>query len=139
MTNDRAATFRALPGFEDYLSTMLQDLALTAADDGDERDTGTIYTLPESAFVGCKREYEAFVRAAGPDATMFIASQGADQFGSDFYMTRVGHGVGFWDRDAGVCGERLTALVGYGTAFPQIDAYFGDDGLVYVSGMESVQ
>ena len=34
----------------------------------------------------------------------------ASQFGHDFYLTRCGHGAGFWDRGKGEAGERLTDL-----------------------------
>ena len=34
----------------------------------------------------------------------------APQFGHDFYLTRCGHGAGFWDRGKGEAGERLTDL-----------------------------
>lgn len=32
----------------------------------------------------------------------------AGQAGHDFYLTRNGHGVGFWDRGLGALGDRLT-------------------------------
>lgn len=32
----------------------------------------------------------------------------ADQFGIDFYLTRCGHGAGFWDRGKGPIGDALT-------------------------------
>jgi hypothetical protein len=34
---------------------------------------------------------------------------GPDQAGHDFYLTRNGHGAGFWDRGLGVLGDILTA------------------------------
>lgn len=41
----------------------------------------------------------------------------ASQFGHDFYLTRCGHGAGFWDRGKGEAGERLTDLCRpYGSA-----------------------
>jgi len=50
--------------------------------------------------------------------------------GHDFWLTRNGHGVGFWDRGLGELGDLLsdTARVMGGC-----DAYVGDDGLVYLS------
>lgn len=33
----------------------------------------------------------------------------AARAGHDFFLTRCGHGVGFWDRDLGEVGERLSA------------------------------
>lgn len=48
--------------------------------------------------------------------------------GHDFWLTRNGHGAGFWDRGLGDLGDRLTTLAKtYGEAYP----YVGDDGKVY--------
>ena len=55
------------------------------------------------------------------------------QFGHDFWLTRNGHGAGFWDRHYGdsveaSAGDELSALARpYGT----VDLYVGDDGKVY--------
>ena len=51
----------------------------------------------------------------------------------DFWLTRNGHGAGFWDGDWPVNGDNLTALVGHGTDFPEVDLYVGDNGLIYSS------
>jgi len=49
--------------------------------------------------------------------------------GHDFWLTRNGHGTGFWDRDAGFIGKVLSKRAeAYGPAF----LYVGDDGLVYL-------
>lgn len=62
----------------------------------------------------------------------------ASQAGHDFWLTRNGHGAGFWDRySAGhpwrTLGDWLAAQVGHGTDFPGVDAYVGDDGKIYLS------
>lgn len=43
----------------------------------------------------------AFIEACGPLYQQAIEQPGytPERFGHDFYMTRVGHGCGFWDRD----------------------------------------
>jgi hypothetical protein len=52
------------------------------------------------------------------------------QFGHDFWLTRNGHGAGFWDRGLGALGDRLTELAKpYGESY----LYVGDDGLIYVN------
>jgi hypothetical protein len=71
----------------------------------------------------------------------------AEQAGRDFWFTRNGHGVGYWDRKAlevnGI-GDRLSACCGWRSNtdreadptalyFGEIDAYFGDDDKVYLS------
>lgn len=52
--------------------------------------------------------------------------------GHDFWLDRNGHGCGFWDRDCGEVGNTLTELVGWGTEYPEVDLYLGDDNLIYV-------
>lgn len=50
--------------------------------------------------------------------------------GQDFYLTRNNHGAGFWDRDLGERGDRLTKAA---HAYGESDLYRGDDGRLYVS------
>lgn len=50
--------------------------------------------------------------------------------GHDLWLTRNGHGTGFWDRDLGEQGERLANIA---QAMGSQDAYVGDDGLIYLS------
>jgi hypothetical protein len=52
--------------------------------------------------------------------------------GRDFWYTRNGHGVGFWDRDLGDVGDKLSALCGWRTDFPSVALYRGDDDLIHV-------
>lgn len=57
-----------------------------------------------------------------------------ERAGHDFWLTRNGHGAGFWDRDvlqAAKIGERLTSLCGWRTTFGGVDLYLGDDGKIY--------
>ena len=54
---------------------------------------------------------------------------GAEQCGHDFYLTREGHGTGFWDRGLDAIGQILSdASKPYGS----VDAYVGGDGKIYV-------
>lgn len=48
--------------------------------------------------------------------------------GHDFWLTRNGHGCGFWDRGLGALGDRLTSAA---RVYSGVDLYIGDDGLVY--------
>jgi hypothetical protein len=62
------------------------------------------------------------------------AELGDGQVGHDFWLTRNGHGAGFWDRFSGgqgaTYGRLLTqAAEAYGTC----DLYIGDDGRVHAS------
>jgi hypothetical protein len=49
--------------------------------------------------------------------------------GHDFFLTRQGHGSGYWDGDwAEPAGQKLTAS---SKAFGWFDLYVGDDGKIY--------
>jgi hypothetical protein len=51
-------------------------------------------------------------------------------FGHDFWLTRNGHGAGFWDGDyAEPAGTELDKL---SKSFGEIDLYVGDDGKLYL-------
>lgn len=52
------------------------------------------------------------------------------QAGHDFWLTRNGHGVGFWDRGLGTVGDALSEAA---TAYGTFDLYVGDDGDIYGS------
>lgn len=67
----------------------------------------------------------------GLDQAWIVAGMDAAQFGRDFWFTRNGHGVGYWDRGLGDIGDKLTKLA---HDFGEVYAYLGDDGLVYIDG-----
>ena len=46
----------------------------------------------------------------------------------NFWLTRQGHGAGFWDGDFGLFGDQLTQI---SDAFGELYPYVGDDGLIY--------
>jgi hypothetical protein len=48
--------------------------------------------------------------------------------GRDYWYSRNGHGVGFWDRGLGPVGDALHKAARY----HEVNPYFGDDGLVYL-------
>jgi len=56
-----------------------------------------------------------------------------DMAGHDFWLTRNGHGAGFWDRGLGEHGEVLSKACGWRSSYPEIDLYIGDDGKIYQS------
>lgn len=79
--------------------------------------------LSQGAFESMRADVSAFIESAGDD----VDGLDAGQVGHDFWLTRNGHGAGFWDRGLGAVGQRLTALA---ESFGECDLYVGDDGLV---------
>lgn len=53
----------------------------------------------------------------------------AGNFGHDFWLTRNGHGSGFWDRLNDELGEDLTK---WAHTFGSCDLYVGNDNLIYM-------
>lgn len=58
-----------------------------------------------------------------------LADIDSEQAGHDFWLTRNGHGAGFWDRGhPGDIGKRLTDEA---KVYGGVDLDIGDDGLIY--------
>lgn len=78
------------------------------------------------------RDCERFEATAGEMIADDISGAG-----HDFWLTRQGHGAGFWDggwpEDVG---EKLTDLA---HAFGMFELYLGDDGQIYACGHESAE
>lgn len=74
-----------------------------------------------------EEDCQAFLRMA---YTLDTDDWSDEQMGHDLFLTRNGHGSGFWDRDLGseFVRERLTETA---HSFGTFDVYVGDDGLIY--------
>lgn len=62
-------------------------------------------------------------------------SQGTpyDYAGHDLWLTRNGHGAGFSDRGLGELGKRLASYCGWGTEYPEVNLYLGDDLKIHIA------
>jgi hypothetical protein len=70
------------------------------------------------------RDCHAFWEANEKDLSLLDA----EWAGHDFWLTRNGHGSGFWDLGLGEVGDRLTEA---SKRFGEFDLYVGDDGKVF--------
>ena len=66
----------------------------------------------------------AFQRDNATDLSTIASSQA----GHDFWLTRNGHGAGFWDRGLGELGERLSEAA---RKCGEVNLYVGDDEKIY--------
>ena len=57
-----------------------------------------------------------------------LSSIEPEQIGHDFWLTRNGHGAGFWDRGLGTLGDDLTTR---SHAYGEFILYVGDDHLIH--------
>jgi hypothetical protein len=80
---------------------------------------------------------EATLEKMKADCARFQAEQdisgyGDSQAGHDFWLTRNGHGCGFWEEDHGTP-EQCALLDAASKAFGAFDLYIGGDGQIWGS------
>lgn len=96
---------------DDILAGYIEAVYFTETGDIDQPDAGT--PLSDSARNQASAECQDFLsrcEAAGLLASYTEAGGTWTQFGRDFWLTRNGHGVGFWDRGLGEVGEKLSDI-----------------------------
>jgi hypothetical protein len=117
------------PIWPEFVDAYLE-AALWSSSVGDDEspldDQGyAIWDFAKKAIAEAIKDSNAFIRANRQD----LESVGsAEQHGHDFWLTRNGHGAGFWDRGYGAIGKRLTEAA---HAYGEASAYAGDDGKIY--------
>lgn len=84
------------------------------------------HDISESAKLDMLQDVTAFVTSYA--RLLMQSGLGADQIGHDFWLTRNGHGAGFWDRGLGAVGDSLSEAAKIGGS---IDLYIGHDGRIY--------
>ena len=134
-----AATYAALDLFtRGYIEAAF----FTETGDGDdaERDLehASVAELAPDALARAVRDCAAFqAEAAKPLWSAYnLRNYEPEQAGRDFWLTRNGHGAGFWDRpelesfgaEIGSIGETLSA---HARRAGSCDLYRGDDGQIY--------
>lgn len=103
--------------------------ALWSSVDDNCEPLGAAYDLDDIAPETLARMGEdcaAFVDTAKP--FLDVADLSEEQIGHDIWLTRNGHGAGFWDRGLGDTGRALTDIA---EGFGEVWLYVGDDGLIY--------
>lgn len=116
----------------DYLDEFVGQYLRTAlwsshGDDGEPLDgLYEVSDISDDATQAAYEECKDFILGNAQDLAEIID---AGQAGHDFWLTRNGHGAGFWDRGLGELGDRLTEA---SKVYGESDLYVGDDGLVHI-------
>jgi len=71
------------------------------------------------------KDVKEFLRQAGN----LVDGIEPSQIGHDLWLTRQGHGAGFWDRGLGEVGDKLSDIA---KGMGEKSVYIGDDGEIYV-------
>jgi hypothetical protein len=116
-----------------YVRTLLW--STTGDDDEPLEDSYGIAGIAPEAMAkiqdDCSKFYAA-VESMGIDldAEILTDDDATEQAAHDFWLTRNGHGAGFWDGDwSEAVEDKLTKLAeSFGEAYP----YVGDDGMIYL-------
>lgn len=134
-----AGAFRQLDGFtQGYIEAMF--FTETGSEDDGDLEHATVADLTPSSWEAIRTDCEEFQAAAASLLAQAYDRDGYDEeaAGRDFWFTRNGHGVGFWEREPlreDGLGDALSALCGWRTQFPERNLEPGDDGLAhYVAG-----
>ena len=113
-----------------YLSAYIQAALFASTDDsGEPLDRNfTSADIAPNSLAKMEKDCAAFLERAKPliDADPDGSITGAMH---DFWLTRNGHGAGFWDGDWQE-GDALTKIA---KSFGESDLYIGDDGKLHVS------
>ena len=114
-----------------YTTAMLWSSSGTLPD-GQDVESLEGFGLSDSAKESVESACLAFLlayRCQILDAFRVSSSYTIELAGHDFWLTRAGHGVGFWDRGLGEVWKELTDAA---HAFGDVCLYIGDGDLIYI-------
>lgn len=107
------------------------DAALWSSNDESDESGGapmdrnySIADIAEETRKRMRKDCESFVEKNAD----LLVDMDPGQIGHDFWLTRNGHGVGFWDRGLGEVGDKLSDSC---RKFKEFYIYVGDDGKIH--------
>lgn len=127
MSNNKAHLIASTPDLDTFLASYVTcALWASTADNGDPLDKDHSKTdISTETLCTMREECALFIK----ENLSYIGTQ-FDQAGHDFWLTRNGHGTGYWDRDC--YGSNRDKLSESATAKGERYLYIGDDGLIYM-------
>lgn len=114
---------------QDALKSYIKCALWSSLDDEEPLDEsyGTA-DIAHCALAGMCEDVNHFIETLSENGVDWKESLTPKQLGHDLWLTRNGHGAGFWDRDLGELGEQLSA---WAKTLGECDLYVGDDNLIY--------
>jgi hypothetical protein len=118
-------------GFKHYLQAAAWS-SYDIGEDGEGHETLENFEFSDQTRQELREDFDDFVmaNAALIDELREVnpSFAGPEQIGHDFWLTRCGHGAGFWDRGSGPVGQKLTDAA---KVYGNVDLYLGDDEKIY--------
>jgi hypothetical protein len=96
--------------------------------EGNKIESLSDYDVTPETEAAMRSDVEDFVALVNKTDPALLDGISDEMIGHDFWLTRNGHGAGFWDRGLGEQGDRLTDLA---KTYGARDLCLSDDGLVY--------
>lgn len=112
---------------EDFIKAYVHAALWYSSDDSDTPlyENHKAEELPRETLVAMKTDCSAFLEASDIPIELWSMA------GHDFWLTRNGHGSGFWDRPEIYGEEKAQELTALAETFGPVDLYVGDDGSIY--------
>lgn len=107
------------------------EAALWSSTDEHGEPLDAVYSVDDIApetLASMAEDCKAFQDTNGEDLAAYYEHRDPSAAGHDFWLTRNGHGAGFWDRGLGELGDRLSDAA---KVYGGVDLYVGDDGNVH--------
>lgn len=130
------AASRRYAALDDFTRGYIEAMFFTETGTGDdgEMEHVTLDDLAPETWAKLEADCRAFQEANADDlaeACDTVAAEGYDMeaAGRDYWYSRNGHGVGYWDRQLGAIGDKLHAVAKHHA----VDLYLGDDGRLYLA------
>jgi len=124
---------------DEFTRAYVEAALWSTSDESDESggdpmdDNYDAWDIDGETLAGMAADCAKFQAENAADLALYDSPQwtAAELGGHDFWLTRNGHGCGFWDRNGILpedAGERLTAAA---EKYGEVYLYVGDDGLIY--------
>lgn len=116
--------------FQTFLRAYVECALWSSTDDAGNPLDQSETPFSFSAQIRMARDCKDFIAGNAEALDAYVAEHNWAGAGHDFWLTRNGHGAGFWDRGLGQLGRTLTDA---SKPCGSCDLYIGDDGKIYAS------
>ena len=110
-----------------YIAEILKGYLTAALWTNEELDEYTINQISESSIISAKEDIKNFLDKLEEGG--LLLNLNAESIGHNFWLTRNGHGAGFWDKNLGELGDKVSEIC---KEFGEKYTYVGDDKKIYI-------
>jgi len=91
-------------------------------------DRFSVWDIDEKSITRANEEVQDFLNLLEDEKIDWADEWTEEQFGHDFWLTKNGHGAGFWDRGYDLGGILTSWAKTFGSSY----MYVGDDGKIHI-------